>query len=214
MRASNLTTQIFLTTYSTIAAQNIKTTSIDQRSLCLQNSSSKMAYHFFRNLFTITSPPPKPTSKPALSPKREITRCNAKDPSTTTGLLVSILERDGGVIVENLISTELAAQIKSDLKPYFDTDKVDASGFFPHTTQRATGLLAKSDACVELALNPIYIDVANQMISATYTYWSGQKQETVTAKPVISSTVGFRVNPSGKQQGLHRDDSYAYPVCC
>jgi ectoine hydroxylase-related dioxygenase (phytanoyl-CoA dioxygenase family) len=166
-----------------------------------------MAFHLFKNLFTIAIPSPKPTPKASLSPPRAITRCDAKDPSTTTELLVSIIERDGGVIVENLISTELAAQIKSDLKPYFDTDKVDASGFFPHTTQRATGLLAKSDACVELALNPIYIDVANKMISATYTYWSGQEQETVTAKPVISSTVGFRVNPGGKQQGLHRDDS-------
>lgn len=109
--------------------------------------------------------------------------------------------------MENLISAELASQIKADLKPYFDTDKVDASGFFPHTTQRATGLFGKSDACVELALNPTYIKVANAMLSSTYTYWEGQKQETVTAKPVISSTVGFRVNPGGKQQKLHRDDS-------
>jgi ectoine hydroxylase-related dioxygenase (phytanoyl-CoA dioxygenase family) len=138
----------------------------------------------------------------------QIARCDATDPSTTTELLVSIIERDGGVIVENIITQELASQIKSDLKPYFDTDKFDPSGFFPHTTQRATGLLAKSDACVELACNKTYIDVANAMISSTYTYWSGQKQETVTAKPIISSTVGFRVNPGGRQQGLHRDDSY------
>lgn len=138
----------------------------------------------------------------------QLARCNAADPSTTTELLVSIIERDGGVIVENIITQELASQIKSDLKPCFDTDRFDPSGFFPHTTQRATGLLAKSDACVELACNKTYVDVANAMISSTYTYWSGQTQETVTAKPIISSTVGFRVNPGGRQQALHRDDSY------
>jgi hypothetical protein len=33
-------------------------------------------------------------------------------------------------------------------------------------------------------------------------------QETVTSKPIISSTVGFRVNPGGKQQALHRDDEF------
>ncbi len=136
----------------------------------------------------------------------QIARYDANDPATTTDLLVEIIERDGGVIVENIISSELAGRIKTELKPYFDTDKVDPSGFFPHTTQRATGLLARSDACVELAMNPTYIDVANRMISSTYTYWTGQRQETVTAKPIISSTVGFRVNPGGRQQGLHRDD--------
>lgn len=145
-------------------------------------------------------------SVPASVVPPRIARYDVKDPKTTTELLVSIIERDGGVIVENIISRELASQIKSDLAPYFDTDKIDPSGFFPTTTQRATGLLAKSDACVKLALNKTYIDVANAMISSTYTYWNGQTQETVTGKPIISSTVGFRVNPGGRQQDLHRDD--------
>ncbi len=121
------------------------------------------------------------------SKKPKIARCDANDPATTTELLVPIIERDGGVIVENLISKELASRIKSELKPYFDTDKKDCSGFFPETTQRATGLLGRSDGCVELAMNPIYINVANKMLSSTYTYWSGQEQETVTSKPIISS---------------------------
>ena len=138
--------------------------------------------------------------------KPQLARYDANDPSTTTELLISVIERDGGVIVQNLITQEHANQIKADLKPYFDTDKVDPSGFFPHTTQRATGLLGISDACVELACNKTFINVANKMISSTYTYWTGQRQDTVTCKPIISSTVGFRVNPGGRQQDLHRDD--------
>ncbi|KAF1985298.1 PhyH-domain-containing protein [Aulographum hederae CBS 113979] len=162
-----------------------------------------MAFQFLRNFLTVESS--VESEKPSATPKIE--RFNALDPSTTTDLLVSIIERDGGVIVENLIAQPLAQTIKSDLKPYFDTDRVDPSGFFPSTTQRATGLLAKSDACAELACNKNFIDVANRMISSTYSYWTGQRRETVTSKPVISSTVGFRVNPGGRQQDLHRDDS-------
>jgi hypothetical protein len=138
--------------------------------------------------------------------KPVLARCDARDTNTTIELLVSILERDGGVIVENIITQDHAALIRDELKPYFDTDKIDHSGFFPTTTQRATGLLARSDACVRLAMNKTYIDVANKMLSSTYTYWNGQQQETVTSKPIISSTVGFRVNPGGRQQALHRDD--------
>ena len=166
-----------------------------------------MGFQLLEDSFTTPTSATRSVSKTGPCPKPMIVRLDSNDPSTTPELLVSIIQRDGGVVVENLISTELASQIKTDLKPYFDTDKVDTSGFFPHTTQRATGLLGKSDACVELALNPVYINVANAMISSTYTYWQGQQPETVTAKPVISSTVGFRVNPGGKQQRLHRDDS-------
>ena len=131
--------------------------------------------------------------------KVQLQRMSTKDPATTCEALVAIIKQDGGVIIEDLIPPALVAQIKSNLAPHFDTDKVDKSGFFPSTTQRATGLLAISDACVDLALNPLYNAIANKMISSTYTYWNAHVQETVTSKPQISSTVGFRVNPGGKQ---------------
>ena len=140
------------------------------------------------------------------SDKPALIRIDATDPSTTTEKLIEAIERDGGVIVENLISQHLARQIKDDLQPYFDSDTPDKSGFFPATTQRATGLLGISDACVELACNPLYISVANALVSSTHTVWRGDHQEIKTGKPIISSTVGFRVNPGGRQQVLHRDD--------
>ena len=143
-------------------------------------------------------------SKPTLA------RFNAADRSTTTEKLIETIDRDGGVIVEQLISRELATQIKADLKPHFDTDIPDKSGFFPSTTQRATGLLGISDACVELACNRLYIDVANALICSSHTYWSGDGLETVSGKPIISSTVGFRVNPGTRQQVLHRDDKSVF----
>ncbi|KAH8423245.1 phytanoyl-CoA dioxygenase family protein [Aspergillus melleus] len=140
-----------------------------------------------------------------------ITRFDASNPSTTPEALIEILRRDGGVIIENLISQDLAAQIKADLKPHFDADIPDKYGFFPATTQRATGLLGISDACIELACNPLYIAVANALVSSRYTMWRGDRQETVSGKPILTSTVGFRVNPGGRQQVLHRDDNDYHP---
>ncbi|KAJ5601343.1 hypothetical protein N7510_010877 [Penicillium lagena] len=138
-------------------------------------------------------------------------RFDAAASDTTQEKLIATINRDGGVIVENLISRDLAEQIKSDLKPHFDRDTPDKYGFFPVTTQRASGLLGFSDACVELACNPTYIGIANALVSSSYTFWRGDHQETVSGKPIISSTVGFRVNPGGKQQVLHRDDNDYHP---
>lgn len=137
---------------------------------------------------------------------RSFVRLDTRDASTTPEKAISYIERDGGVIIENLISQQLAEQISSDLKPHFEKDIPDKYGFFPATTQRATGLLGISDACVELACNPFYIAVANALVSSTFTFWRDDRQVTVSGKPIISSTVGFRVNPGGTQQVLHRDD--------
>jgi len=129
------------------------------------------------------------------------------DPKVTSiEEMCNIIDRDGGLIVKDFINKELANQIKSDLKPYFDTDRVDSSGFFPETTQRATGLLGISDGCVDLALHPIYTAISRHYLTSTHTAWTGQKQYTAVSHPQISSTVGFRVNPGGRQQALHRDD--------
>lgn len=141
---------------------------------------------------------------------RSFVRLNTHEASTTPEKAISCIECDGGVIIEDLISQELAEQIKKDLKPHFDQDIPDKYGFFPATTQRATGLLGISDSCVELACNPFYIGVANALVSSTFTFWRDDRQVTVSGKPIISSTVGFRVNPGGKQQVLHRDDKYEH----
>lgn len=149
---------------------------------------------------SLETPPPQPS----------LARYDATDPSTTPEKLVEIINRDGGVIVEKLITRDLAESIKRDLKPYFDTDIPDKSGFFPLTTQRASGLLGISDNCVELACNKLYTDVANILVSSSHTIWRGDHQKTVSGKPIISSTVGFRVNPGGRRQVLHRDDKLSF----
>ncbi|KAH6618482.1 phytanoyl-CoA dioxygenase family protein [Boeremia exigua] len=138
-------------------------------------------------------------------------RVDASSASTTAQHLIDIINRDGGVIVEKLVAPSLVERIREDLKPHFDGDKPDQYGFFPSTTQRASGLFAHSDACVDLACAPLFIEVANALVSSTFSFWRGDKKKTVTGKPIISSTVGFRINPGGKQQVLHRDDNDYHP---
>jgi hypothetical protein len=145
---------------------------------------------------------PKPKTFP---PPPQLTRFNAHDPSLDIREVIAVINRDGGAIVENLISTDLASRIKTDLAPHFNADKPDTSGFFPETTQRAIGLFGISDACVEYGTNPLFISVANAMVSSTTEYWVGRERHILREKPIISSTVAFRVKPGGRQQGLHRD---------
>jgi hypothetical protein len=141
------------------------------------------------------------------SKRPQLARVDAHDPSTTSAVVAEIIRRDGGIIIENLISKDLALQMKDELKPYFDSDRIDPTGFFPETTKRASGLIGISSGCVEYLTTPLLIDTINELLSSTYTFWLGKKQRHVKSKPQISSTTAFRVNPGGKAQELHRDDA-------
>jgi ectoine hydroxylase-related dioxygenase (phytanoyl-CoA dioxygenase family) len=134
--------------------------------------------------------------------------------ATAQDEILQHIERDGVVIVTGMFTNEHMEQVKQDLAPHFNSDAVDESGFFPSTTQRATGLFAISKACVDIAMHPLYLAVANRLLTSTYTFIRGSEKLTVVSKPIISSTVGFRVNPGGKQQALHRDDVDCHPRPC
>ena len=141
-----------------------------------------------------------PTTAPS------VVRIPATSPTAEVEILAH-LESDGVVIVTGMFSRDHVEQVKQDLASHFTSDVVDPSGFFPSTTQRATGLFGISRACVDLAMHPLYLSVANRLLASTFTFYLGTEKKTVVSKPIISSTVGFRVNPGGQQQRLHRDDT-------
>jgi ectoine hydroxylase-related dioxygenase (phytanoyl-CoA dioxygenase family) len=134
-------------------------------------------------------------------------RLDANDPATTSERVVELVRSDGGVIIKNLISAEHAARIKAELAPAFAADVPDASGFFPATTRRATGLLAASEGCVELATNKLWIDTCNKILTSTCSPWYGEQRRTFVTKPTIAGTFGFQIHPGSRAQDLHRDDS-------
>jgi hypothetical protein len=136
----------------------------------------------------------------------QLVRLSCKDPTTTSDKVVEILRRDGGVILTGFVEQDLAQRMASELRPLFDADVPDESGFFPSTTRRATGLLGASDGCVELATTKLWIDVCNVVLTSTCRPWYGETRATFTAKPTLAGTFGFQIHPGSPAQELHRDD--------
>ncbi|CAF2695639.1 unnamed protein product [Rotaria sp. Silwood2] len=137
--------------------------------------------------------------------KADIVRIPATDPNIEDEILKH-LERDGVVIVTGMFSKDHIEQVKKDLAPHFDADIPDESGFFPITTQRANAVFGISRGCVDMAMNPLLLAIANRLLTSTYTFYRGSEKCKAVSKPVISSAIGFRIKPGGRQQGLHRDD--------
>jgi hypothetical protein len=98
-------------------------------------------------------PEPTMSKSAALSSATQLQRFDAKDPATTSALPVEAPNQDGGMIVENLISTELAAQIKGELKPYFDTDRIDKTVLFPRPRSEPQDLSVSLEAVLSISLS-------------------------------------------------------------
>ncbi|OQV09475.1 hypothetical protein CLAIMM_13593 isoform 1 [Cladophialophora immunda] len=137
----------------------------------------------------------------------QLKRLAVDDPSTTCAKVVELIRRDGGVVITGLADKDIVTRIRKELKPVFETDIPDESGFFPTTTRRATGLLGVSDGCVDLATNKLWIDAANEILTSTCRPWYGEKRAHFVSKPILAGTFGFQIAPGSRQQDLHRDDS-------
>ena len=69
--------------------------------------------------------------------------------------LLSLLDRDGGVIIEGILNEKDLNQVKSDLSPYLDASPTGENLFWGFQTKRIGALIARSPKCRELALHPL-----------------------------------------------------------
>lgn len=116
--------------------------------------------------------------------------------------ILNVLDADGGVIVEDLLSSEGVAAIVNELAPtYGRIDAGSRSGieqweyFHGPTTKRFTGLAARSRAFVDHALlNPTLLSVADHaLLPSCSDYWLNTGQV-------------MAIGPGEAAQVRHRDE--------
>ena len=115
------------------------------------------------------------------------------DAETTIDEILKVLDQDAAVIIENVISMDAVEALKSDLAPYLSKEAFGRDEFTGFSTKRIGALIARSNACRELALNPLVIKVAEQYLNP---FADGYQLH-------FSSAVS--IGPGETKQVLHRD---------
>ena len=115
------------------------------------------------------------------------------DAETTIDEILKGLDQDAAVIIENVISMDAVEALKSDLAPYLSKEAFGRDEFTGFSTKRIGALIARSNACRELALNPLVINVAEQYLNP---FADGYQLH-------FSSAVS--IGPGETKQVLHRD---------
>ena len=107
--------------------------------------------------------------------------------------LLSLLDRDGGVIIEGILANEDLEQVKSDLSPYLDASPTGENLFWGFKTKRIGALMARSPKCRELALHPLINSLCEKYLAP---YSNGYQ---------LHFTQAISIGPNEDPQILHRD---------
>ena len=127
-------------------------------------------------------------------------------PTTTPEEVQSILDRDGAVIVEEAIGTQLLAGLNSDLDGFVDDLGVGLRNpvndgmaeFYGSATVRFDGLAGKSSSFVELMQLPLLQGVADLVLKAHCEDY------------LLNTAQLIEIRPSETAQRIHRDED-AWP---
>ncbi|PKY03899.1 PhyH-domain-containing protein [Aspergillus campestris IBT 28561] len=128
--------------------------------------------------------------------------------SASADEVLSILRRDGGLIVEKLGDPVVIDQAWTEIQSEINNKSFDHTGVtFAKESRRVCGLAGKSPTfATKLLTNPLYQEVAHKLLSKTTTVWYGKEKTTSTSLPQVTNTMAFWLGPGSQAQGLHRDD--------
>ena len=113
--------------------------------------------------------------------------------TATAEEVVEVLQRDGCVIVRNLVSESLMDAIYAELKPFIEATKIGRDDFAGYRTQRTGSLVARSQSFQQLAMHPLVLDTATKVLGP------------YCQKFQLHLTQAIRINPQEPGQALHRD---------
>lgn len=106
--------------------------------------------------------------------------------------ILEIIDRDGGVIVDNLIGDVLLQRLNSELTPYLKAAGGGKNKFTGFSTERIGALIARSESCRELAMDELVLGAAKTFLSP-----HGGTQ--------LHFTQAINIRPGESAQTLHRD---------
>ncbi|MYU22613.1 phytanoyl-CoA dioxygenase family protein [Streptomyces sp. SID8352] len=118
------------------------------------------------------------------------------------------MDRDGGVIIEDLFAPEVVAGLLRDLTPVLGGVEFGREEFFAGArTRRAGALFARTDGILHIARNPLYLGLSRHILQKPVDVWFGTERTTITPDIQIGVTQAIQIAPGQGAQPLHRDDT-------
>ncbi|KAK3111027.1 hypothetical protein LTR53_014102 [Teratosphaeriaceae sp. CCFEE 6253] len=160
---------------------------------------------------TITAPKSGAAPVPApidsrYAPKTAITHL---PPTATIDEIIAILDRDGGLIIDDFVSSTQLSQIKHDVAHYHESaaTKNSAISIVPTETILTPGLVGKSDTIAAICESATLAGLRKEILTEEFTVSREGYGDPRSIDPLLSISLAFNVGPGAPRQRLHRDDN-------
>jgi hypothetical protein len=117
-------------------------------------------------------------------------------PSARPTEVLAALGRDGAVIVDRLVPTELMERARAELAPWLEATPFGPDGFSGRRTRRTGGLVGRSATCRELVMHPLVLDATRELLTGATSFQ-------------LHLTQVIAIGPDEPAQKIHRDQ-WAY----
>jgi phytanoyl-CoA dioxygenase PhyH len=135
------------------------------------------------------------------------TRLSTRDPAASVGDVVAAIERDGAVVVDGFLPSEVHARLAVEVEDAMARVSTGESSFDGRQTRRFGAVLAKCPTMREVALHPSYLGASRAILQAKpFHCWIGETRMEMTPDIQVGVTQGIRIEPGQGAQPLHRDD--------
>jgi ectoine hydroxylase-related dioxygenase (phytanoyl-CoA dioxygenase family) len=121
--------------------------------------------------------------------------------------VVEILERDGGIIVEDFIDQDTLAALWADLGPHLDAGDYGQDWYNGTRTRRVSSVFARTARLTPVVTQPLYLGAARRIMQVPVPMWIGRSRVEMTPTIQISGTQLIQIHKGQGKQPLHRDDA-------
>ncbi|KAM5431852.1 Dioxygenase swnH1 [Microsporum canis] len=147
-----------------------------------------------------------PPIDPSYVPSVSLTRIPANAPIED---ILAILERDGGLILTDLVSSQDVAAINDELDPYVQKARAEAHAAYdliPKQTIMVPGVVGKSPTMAKIAEFEVIDKLRTLVLQKKCTATWEDRTEEFTIGPILNSSLTYNISYGGPRQRLHRDD--------
>ncbi|NNE74682.1 MAG: phytanoyl-CoA dioxygenase family protein [Acidimicrobiales bacterium] len=120
-----------------------------------------------------------------------------------TDEIVSVLRRDGCVVLDNLVTPEVMDRFRAEMQPYIDGTAPGGDTFSGRRTKRTGGLIARSATARELVMHPTVTGVVGSFLGHATNHH-------------LHLTQTIAIGPDEPFQPIHRDqwafDFFPFPA--
>ena len=147
-----------------------------------------------------------PPIDPSYVPSVSLTKIPATAPTED---MIDILEREGGLILTDLVSDLDVAAVNDEIEPYIQKAKAETHAAYdlvPSQTVMVPGVVGKSPTMAKIAEFEVIDRLRTLILQKKCTATWEDRTEEFRIGPLLNSSLTYHMSYGGPRQRLHRDD--------